>query len=101
MNKLESIFKSFILDNNINIKARFLIAVSGGADSMTCLFIANKLGIKIGAAHVNYMLRDKESENETSLLELTIWYIQSVKAFLYLPVHLVFYCFLLIITFCK
>ena len=69
MNKLESIFKSFILDNNINIKSRFLIAVSGGADSMSCLFIASKLGIKIGAAHVNYMLREKESENETSLVE--------------------------------
>jgi len=69
MNKLESIFKSFILDKNINIKARFLIAVSGGVDSMSCLFIAKKLGLNIGVAHVNYMLRNKESENETSLIE--------------------------------
>jgi len=69
MKKLESIFKSFLLENKININAQFLIAVSGGVDSMSCLFITKKLGLNIGAAHVNYMLRGIESENETSLVE--------------------------------
>lgn len=52
----------------IDKRDKILIAVSGGADSVTLLFLLNKLkklfDIEIGVAHVNHSLRGKDSDDE-------------------------------------
>jgi len=56
-------FKNFISENNLfDDNDKILLAVSGGIDSsvMTDLFI--KSGYKVGIAHCNFKLRDKESD---------------------------------------
>ena len=51
------------------IDAHFLVAVSGGADSMVLLHLMNKSGLPVSAAHVNYKLRDDESDRDQQLVE--------------------------------
>ncbi|MDG2370202.1 MAG: tRNA lysidine(34) synthetase TilS [Flavobacteriales bacterium] len=68
MNKIEKSYHNFFNENNIDINSKFLIAVSAGADSMACLAIAQNLNLKIEVAHVNFLLRGLESDNETILL---------------------------------
>ncbi len=67
---------SYIKDNNL-IKSgdKILVALSGGPDSVCLLNILynlkDKLGIEIGAAHLNHMLRDKDAfEDEEYVKEL-------------------------------
>jgi tRNA(Ile)-lysidine synthase len=43
---------------------RILVAVSGGADSMTLLQVLSGLGYNCQAAHCNFHLRDKESDED-------------------------------------
>lgn len=50
-------------------QSTFLLAVSGGADSMTLLYLFQKTGLKFEAAHVNYKLRGKESDLDQKLVE--------------------------------
>jgi len=69
MKDLKNIFLNFLSDNNIDDESFFLIAVSGGIDSMVCLHIAKKLNLKIGVAHVNFQLRNKESDLDAELIE--------------------------------
>ena len=47
MKELKNIFIEFLSKNNIDSKSHFLIAVSGGIDSMVCLDIAKNIGLKI------------------------------------------------------
>lgn len=64
---------------NINEKTdirpgdRILIAVSGGMDSVLLLYLFNKykeeIGIDIEAAHINHMLRSKESDKDQQLVK--------------------------------
>ena len=42
-------------------KAKLLIAVSGGLDSMTALAILNKLNLEVAVAHCNFKLRGNDS----------------------------------------
>lgn len=51
-------------------KSSFLIAVSGGVDSMVLLHLFQKSGLKFQVAHVNYKLRNEDSENDKKLVEL-------------------------------
>ena len=69
MKDLKNIFLTFLSDNNIDDESFFLIAVSGGIDSMVCLHIAKELNLKIGVAHVNFQLRNKESDLDAELIE--------------------------------
>lgn len=46
----------------------FLLAVSGGVDSMVLLDLFQKLGLKFQVAHCNFQLRGEESEDETQFL---------------------------------
>lgn len=52
---------------------RILVAVSGGMDSVLLLYLLNKykkeLGIEIEAAHINHMLRKKESDKDQLLVK--------------------------------
>ena len=68
IDNIEKSFHSFFLRNNIPTDAKFLIAVSGGVDSMTCLALALKLNLKIAVAHVNFQLRAQEGDTETQLV---------------------------------
>ena len=60
---------------------RILVAVSGGMDSVLLLYLLNKykeeLGIEIEAAHINHMLRKKESDKDQQLVKklCSEWYI--------------------------
>lgn len=50
-----------------------LVAVSGGADSVSLLHILHELSseleIKLGAAHLNHKLRDQESDDDAQFVE--------------------------------
>lgn len=48
---------------------KFLIAVSGGADSMALLHTVKSLEINCGVAHVNYHLRGKDSDRDEELVK--------------------------------
>ena len=68
MNNLEKKYRTFFTENNIENSSNFLIAVSGGADSMASLAVVQSLKLTISVAHVNYKLRDQESEQETAMI---------------------------------
>lgn len=64
-NKLIGEARKFLCKNNYK---KILVALSGGADSVCLLHVLKTLksefDFKIYAAHVNHMLRDKESERD-------------------------------------
>ncbi len=60
---MENGVKDFILKNNLNINNKVICAVSGGADSLSLLYILYNLGYDVVLAHVNHHKR-KESEME-------------------------------------
>lgn len=45
-------------------KDKILIAVSGGIDSVVMLDVIHKIGYKIGIAHCNFQLREKDSDDD-------------------------------------
>ncbi|MCU7618319.1 tRNA lysidine(34) synthetase TilS [Chryseobacterium sp. PBS4-4] len=47
----------------------YLLAVSGGADSMVLAFIFKALGLNFQVAHVNYQLRGKDSDLDKKVVE--------------------------------
>lgn len=51
--------------------ANYLLAVSGGADSMVLLKLFSELGLKFEVAHVNYGLRGKDSDADEEIVEKT------------------------------
>lgn len=55
-----------ILKNELRVKKsdRLLIAVSGGADSVTLLRLLNQLNMNLAVAHCNFKLRGDESDAE-------------------------------------
>lgn len=71
------------LEKEIRLKLtdRFLLAVSGGADSMLMLHLMHKIGYSIEVAHVNYGLRGTESDGDEEL-------VKQVCADLTIPFHL-------------
>ncbi|WGH25682.1 MAG: hypothetical protein NHF89_00900 [Candidatus Shikimatogenerans bostrichidophilus] len=61
-------FKNFFLHSKFNNK-KYLLAVSGGVDSMVLLNIFNKLFKKnIGVAHCNFNLQKKNNINKILIL---------------------------------
>lgn len=50
-------------------QSTFLLAVSGGADSMTLLYLFQKAGFQFEVAHVNYKLRGEESDLDQKLVK--------------------------------
>lgn len=47
----------------------YLLAVSGGADSMVLAYCFNELGIKFQVAHINYKLRGEDSDLDQKTVE--------------------------------
>ena len=45
-------------------KYNFLLAVSGGVDSMVLAYLFHRLNIKFSIAHCNFCLRDSDSDDE-------------------------------------
>lgn len=55
----------FISDNNLLVKSdKYLVALSGGADSVALTLVLLNLGYKIEAVHCNFHLRGKESDRD-------------------------------------
>ena len=50
-------------------KAKILIALSGGMDSMVLVTLVSKLNINFAVAHCNFQLRDLESEGDEDFLK--------------------------------
>ena len=49
--------------------ARFLLAISGGADSMVLLDLFKDSKLKFEVAHINYQLRGIDSDKDQELVE--------------------------------
>ncbi len=61
--------QEFLKKNGIPQDAGFLIAVSGGADSITLLHAFKYLNLKIAALHCNFNLRGKESNMDEQFVK--------------------------------
>lgn len=61
--------KKFLKEHQINPNASFIIAVSGGADSIALLHSFKYLNLKIFALHCNFNLRGKESNMDEQFVK--------------------------------
>jgi tRNA(Ile)-lysidine synthase len=68
-NNINKDFLAFFKQNQIKTDVKFLVGVSGGSDSMALLDIGLKAGLNISVAHVNYQLRNEESERESLIVK--------------------------------
>ena len=66
---MEEVVLNFFKKNKINYKkSKFLLAVSGGADSICLAYIFKKLKLHFSIAHCNFDLRGEESEKDNSFV---------------------------------
>lgn len=65
---IEAVVHDF-LHKHGNLTSRYIVAVSGGKDSMTLLFICKKLGLDVIAAHCNFQLRGEESRQDDAFVQ--------------------------------
>ncbi len=57
--------QKFIAEHRLLDKERrYLVALSGGADSVSLLLVLHRLGYKVDAVHCNFNLRGKESDRD-------------------------------------
>ena len=68
-NNINKEFLTFFKQHQIKTNSKFLVGVSGGGDSMALLDIGLKAGLNISVAHVNYQLRNEESERESFIVK--------------------------------
>lgn len=65
MNKIETIVRNYIVRHGMGKHdGSYIVALSGGADSVALLLILKNLGMPIHAAHCNFHLRGEESERD-------------------------------------
>ena len=65
MNKIENIVKKYIIHHDMfKWQTPYIVALSGGADSVALLLILKNLGLNITAAHCNFHLRGEESDRD-------------------------------------
>src|SRR5690606_29498232 len=60
-----------IFENQIDSfdQKKYLLAISGGIDSMVLLYIFQELKLNFEVAHCNFNLRAEESESETNFVK--------------------------------
>lgn len=70
MNNIETIVLNFLnkLENNAKSK-KYLLAVSGGVDSMCLLNVFKNLSLNFEIAHCNFKLRDLESDKDELFIQ--------------------------------
>lgn len=66
---MQATIKAFLQEHCIPENAGFIIAVSGGADSITLLHAFKYMNLKILALHCNFNLRDKESDMDEQFVK--------------------------------
>lgn len=76
--------KQTLKELNILKTAHLLIGVSGGMDSMVLLSIMNQMKYTVTAAHVNFKLRGRESDEDANFVRL--WCADQHIPFLHLEV---------------
>ena len=69
INNINKEFLAFFKQHQIKTNSKFLIGVSGGSDSMALLDIGLQAGLTISVAHVNYQLRNEDSERESFIVK--------------------------------
>lgn len=66
---LQPLIRQFLETHGISRDARFLLAVSGGADSISMLHAFKFLNLKIMVLHCNFSLRGKESDMDEQFVK--------------------------------
>lgn len=66
---LVSTVRRALADLGVGSSSRLLVGVSGGVDSMVILAILKILGYPVSAAHVNFTLRGRESDEDAILVK--------------------------------
>ena len=67
---VQSYFKNFFIENDINLADdKYLLAVSGGIDSMVLFDLFLKNNINFSVASCNFQLRGKDSDNDLKFVE--------------------------------
>ena len=70
MRKFEAKISHFIERHHLlEREKRYLVALSGGADSVCLLLVLRKLGYEVEAAHCNFHLRGEESDRDEHFCE--------------------------------
>ena len=65
MKRFESKIARFIVQNQLlDADGRYLVGLSGGADSVCLLLVLRHLGYNVEAAHCNFLLRGEESDRD-------------------------------------
>ena len=68
---VQSYFKNFFIENDINLADdKYLLAVSGGIDSMVLFDLFLKNNINFSVASCNFQLRGKDSDNDLKFVEI-------------------------------
>lgn len=63
--------KRFIEEKNLLVRHdRILVAVSGGLDSMVLLHMLKRLDIEVAAAHCNFQLRGRDSDEDEEFVRM-------------------------------
>jgi tRNA(Ile)-lysidine synthase len=61
---IKEIFTRFFIEKKIGTGTRFLLAVSGGMDSVVLCELCHQAGINFSIAHCNFSLRGEESDRD-------------------------------------